>query len=221
MKNSFLQEHRFLFSPVTEILSAMPYNYVNQFPIENFSLNTLQLTFLVVGLVEFVLLNFLIDTKWVYSFFSGFRSSVKSPLISSNVSEDQAGEKDRDFNQEKRVDTSVSRGDIDIVLRSLGMLADSDETRPLPESLDAGDLLNMFEEENPSLDEVKEAFDVFDDNRDGFIDEKELQKVLCHLGLKEGLEMENCRRMIRMFDENGDGRIDFEEFVKFMEANFY
>ncbi|EYU34653.1 hypothetical protein MIMGU_mgv1a026006mg, partial [Erythranthe guttata] len=83
---------------------------------------------------------------------------------------------------------------------------------------------DLFEERSPCLDEVKEAFDVFDENRDGFIDAKELQKVLCALGLNEGLneglEMDKCRRMIGVFDENGDGRIDFDEFVKFMEINF-
>ncbi|KAI3462929.1 hypothetical protein Pfo_019592 [Paulownia fortunei] len=198
----------------------MSHNYENQFPIENFSLNSIQLTVLIVGLVEFLLLHILIDRKRIYNFFLGFQSSIQSQLISSN--EDQAGMKDRDFEpstkQEKRVDQSVSRGDVDIVLRSLGMFCNSDIAK-LPARLDANDLLNLFEEENPSLNEVKEAFDVFDYNRDGFIDAKELQKVLCALGLKEGSEMENCRRMIGLFDENGDGRIDFDEFVKFMEIS--
>lgn len=204
------------------VSSAMSYNYENQFPTENFSLNNIQLTLLIVGLVEFLLLHLLTDRKRIYNFFLGFQSSIQSQLISSNDYKDQAGTKDRDFElstkQEKRVDQSVSRGDVDIVLRSLGMFCNSDEAK-LPASLDANDLFNLFEEENPSLDEVKEAFDVFDNNRDGFIDAKELQKVLCTLGLKEGSQMENCTRMIRVFDQNGDGRMDFDEFVKFMETS--
>ncbi|KAK4409860.1 putative calcium-binding protein CML46 [Sesamum angolense] len=119
--------------------------------------------------------------------------------------------------QETRVNQSVSRGEVEIVLRSLGMCCNSYETK-VPATLDADDLFNLFEVENPNLEEVKETFDVFD-SRDGFIDAEELQKVLCALGLKEGSEMENCRRMIGMFDENGDGRIDFDEFVKFMESS--
>ncbi|XVE83761.1 hypothetical protein DITRI_Ditri16bG0112500 [Diplodiscus trichospermus] len=75
-------------------------------------------------------------------------------------------------------------------------------------------------EEEPSLEEVKQAFDVFDVNKDGFIDAEELQRVLCILGLKEGLKMENCIKMIKTFDKNGDDRIDFQEFVKFMENSF-
>ncbi|KAK6153003.1 hypothetical protein DH2020_012642 [Rehmannia glutinosa] len=189
----------------------MSHNYVNQFPIENFSLNSIQLTVLILGLVEFLLLNLLIDSKNIYNFFLGFQSQL------INYSNDKDCEPNT--KQEKRVDNISSRGEIDIVLRSFGMFCNSDEEK-VTASMDANDLFNLFEEENPSLDEVKEAFDVFDNNRDGFIDAMELQKVLCALGLNEGLEMENCQRMIGVFDENGDGRIDFDEFVKFMESSF-
>ncbi|KAK1383609.1 putative calcium-binding protein CML45 [Heracleum sosnowskyi] len=79
---------------------------------------------------------------------------------------------------------------------------------------------HMFEEKEASLDEVKDAFDVFDDNKDGFIDATELQRVARALRLNEFSEIENCKRMISVFDENGDGRIDFEEFVKLMDESF-
>ena len=82
-------------------------------------------------------------------------------------------------------------------------------------------LLASFEEEEPSLGEVRAAFDVFDVNGDGFIDAGELQRVLCSLGLvEEGPEVENCQRMTSAFDENQDGLIDFCEFVKLMEKCF-
>ncbi|CAI0438263.1 unnamed protein product [Linum tenue] len=84
----------------------------------------------------------------------------------------------------------------------------------------ADQLLELFDEKEPSLEEVKEAFEVFDVNRDGFIDETELQRVMCQLGLKEGVELESCKKMIGAFDVNGDGRIDFCEFVKFMDHSF-
>ena len=71
-----------------------------------------------------------------------------------------------------------------------------------------------------SLEEVKQDFDVFDENKDGFIDDEELQRVLCILGLKEAAKLENCHKMIRIFDTNQDGRIDFIEFVKIMENRF-
>lgn len=84
-------------------------------------------------------------------------------------------------------------------------------------SFGAQDLVSLFEEEEPILDEIKETFDVFDVNNDGFIDASELHRVVCNLGLKEMYELEECKRMIKAFDGNGDGLIDFQEFVKFME----
>ncbi|CAA2984005.1 probable calcium-binding CML45 [Olea europaea subsp. europaea] len=84
------------------------------------------------------------------------------------------------------------------------------------ESFSIDEFAALFNEE-PSLQEIKETFDVFNDKKDGFIDANELQRVQCSLGLKEGCDLEQCRRMIKAFDGNGDGVIDFYEFVKFME----
>lgn len=97
-------------------------------------------------------------------------------------------------------------------MKSLGIMGQG----KLPAKVE---ILEIFEEREASFDEVREAFDVFDENRDGFIDEEELHKVMTALGFKEGMELANCRRMIGAFDEDGDGRIDFHEFLKFMEIN--
>ncbi|KAM7506779.1 hypothetical protein LguiA_017232 [Lonicera macranthoides] len=106
-----------------------------------------------------------------------------------------------------------------MVMGKMGFFCDS-ESEKLQEKLSSEDVFKLFEEREPSLDEVKNAFDVFDENRDGFIDARELQRVLYALGLKNESEMENCKRMIRVFDENEDERIDFNEFVKLMESSF-
>lgn len=113
-------------------------------------------------------------------------------------------------------DDSVRRDEVELLMADLGVFCHSGGEK-LPELLNSTDLFNIFEEEQPRLDEVKQAFDVFDENRDGFIDARELHRVLSALGLKETVEMEDCRKMIGAFDENADGRIDFNEFVKFME----
>lgn len=89
----------------------------------------------------------------------------------------------------------------------------------LHEDTAADELPQLFEEE-PSLKEVKEAFDVFDENQDGFIDASELQRVLCKLGLEEGSQVKDCARMIKAFDEDDDGKIDFNEFVKLVDKSF-
>ncbi|KAK9205675.1 hypothetical protein WN943_015944 [Citrus x changshan-huyou] len=126
--------------------------------------------------------------------------------------------KQASFNKKEHHE-SLSRDEVEMVIRKLTLFCSSEDEEP-PQKLGSAELSWSFEEKEPSLEEVKEAFDVFDENKDGLIDAMELQRVLCILGLKEGFELENCKKMIKTFDKNGDGRIDFKEFVKFMEKSF-
>ncbi|KAG6765594.1 hypothetical protein POTOM_029643 [Populus tomentosa] len=83
------------------------------------------------------------------------------------------------------------------------------------EGFGADELLSLFEEEEPcSLEELKEVFDVFDENKDGFIDARELNRVMCRLGLKEGMEVEECSRMIQAVGEGRKQKIDFNDFFR-------
>jgi calcium-binding protein CML len=68
-------------------------------------------------------------------------------------------------------------------------------------------------------DELREAFDVFDKNKDGFISVKELHSVLRSLGISAGLTITNCEKMILAVDSNGDGQVDFLEFKDLMAAD--
>jgi calmodulin len=87
----------------------------------------------------------------------------------------------------------------------------------LEEFGDEQEITNMFEN-GVSLEEVKDAFNVFDENKDGFIEAAELKRVLCCLGLKR--EFVECQKMINAVDQNGDELIDHYEFVKLMEKSF-
>ncbi|XVF60561.1 hypothetical protein PTKIN_Ptkin08bG0057900 [Pterospermum kingtungense] len=113
----------------------------------------------------------------------------------------------------------LCRKDVEKVMGSLGLVC-SQESEELNESFGSDELSRLFDEEEPSLEEVKQAFDVFDVNKDAFIDAEELQRVLAVLGLKEASKLDNCKKMIKTFDQNGDSRIDFQEFVKIMENSF-
>ncbi|KAH0908464.1 hypothetical protein HID58_031785 [Brassica napus] len=120
---------------------------------------------------------------------------------------------------EEREEDELCKEDAEIVMRSLGLSPDS-ESDGLQERYSSKEISSLFEEKEASLEEVKQAFDVFDENRDGFIDTTELQRVLTTLGFKEGSCVENCMVMIRSLDGNKDGIIDFNEFLKFMENSF-
>ncbi|MED6208106.1 hypothetical protein PIB30_041896 [Stylosanthes scabra] len=74
------------------------------------------------------------------------------------------------------------------------------------------------EEEEEEVN-LKEAFDVFDKDKDGLISVEELALALTSLGLREGKKIQECREMIRKVDMDGDGMVNFHEFKKMMINN--
>ncbi|XP_027072378.1 calmodulin-like protein 3 [Coffea eugenioides] len=74
------------------------------------------------------------------------------------------------------------------------------------------------DEEVSREDDLKEAFAVFDGNKDGLITVEELGLVLSSLGFKEGKKLEDCIEMIRKVDVDGDGMVNFDEFKRMMKA---
>ncbi|XP_057436014.1 probable calcium-binding protein CML46 [Lotus japonicus] len=150
----------------------------------------------------------------ILKFFSNFWCSNSEVRGEEKVS-------DYEFNHQENESKSegIQRDEVKKVMAELGFFC-SKESEELEEKYGSKELSELFEDQEPSLEEVKQAFDVFDENRDGFIDARELHRVLCVLGLKEEAGIEKCKIMIRNFDKNQDGRIDFIEFVKIMENRF-
>ncbi|XP_028781378.1 calmodulin-like protein 7 [Neltuma alba] len=72
--------------------------------------------------------------------------------------------------------------------------------------------------EEQDEENLKEAFGVFDSNKDGLISVEELALVLTSLGLREGKKMEDCKEMIKKVDMDGDGMVDFQEFKTMMKS---
>lgn len=188
------------------------------------SVQNIQLGIVVVGLLKFIF--FQIDIQRVCKNFSRLFSSIQYQTVKlSDIFRERVGTVD-DFELTKRNpplsseqvdDGSLCIEDMEMVMAKLGFFC---LDKMLQHRLGIEYFSSMFQENEPSLDEVKEAFDVFDLNRDGFIDSMELQRVLCILGLSDRSQIENCKQMIREFDENRDGRIDLREFVKLMENSF-
>merc|ERR1719195_173126 len=63
--------------------------------------------------------------------------------------------------------------------------------------------------------ELKEAFDVFDADGSGAIDDKELKVLMRKQGLD--LNREELVAMILEVDEDGSGEMEFDEFAKMMK----
>ncbi|XP_010277607.1 PREDICTED: probable calcium-binding protein CML36 [Nelumbo nucifera] len=68
-----------------------------------------------------------------------------------------------------------------------------------------------------ALSDLREAFNVFDADRDGKISAEELLGVFSAIG-DDRCTLEDCRRMIRSVDTNGDGFVCFEDFSRMMEG---
>ncbi|MFS7956052.1 putative EF-hand domain pair protein CML [Helianthus anomalus] len=162
----------------------------------------------VTGLLKFISTF----NSWAHRFYlQHSKKQVEKPTHGSRLSSSHLS-----FTNKTTDDYSVRGDDLELLMTDLGVFSHPGGEK-LPEVLNSTYIFNIFEAEQSRLDEVKEAFDVFDENKDGFIDAGELQRVLCVLGLKGSADMGDCRKMIRAFDANADGRIDFGEFVKFME----
>ncbi|CAK9136329.1 unnamed protein product [Ilex paraguariensis] len=155
--------------------------------------------------VHFFLQNLLKIVLTKCNLWNSMKAPNHEPLSKQSLSDDE------EFSEEK-----LCREEVNMVMDRLGITCDFDG-----ESFGVNELSWLFDhDEELGLEELKEAFDVFDENKDGFIEATELQRVLCNLGFKEGSELEECTRMIKAFDGSGDGLIDVSEFVKFMEKGF-
>ncbi|GMN41873.1 hypothetical protein TIFTF001_011096, partial [Ficus carica] len=84
----------------------------------------------------------------------------------------------------------LGQDEVKMVMKRLGIGSSRQEDNDSYQQIGEEEILQVFEEEEPSMEELKEAFGVFDENKDGFIDASELGKVLCSLGLVKEEEEE-------------------------------
>ena len=76
----------------------------------------------------------------------------------------------------------------------------------------------MTEEINDAkISELKEAFDMFDRDKDGLINYLELGNILRSQGYYPNNEQE-LKEMIKLVDEDDDDLIKFEDFVQLMQS---
>uniref|UniRef100_A0A0D9XTV4 EF-hand domain-containing protein n=1 Tax=Leersia perrieri TaxID=77586 RepID=A0A0D9XTV4_9ORYZ len=113
----------------------------------------------------------------------------------------------------------MTHEDVDSVMRKMGLDFDQQITMDY-KSIGLNCMSELFGDDEPSLHEVKQAFLVFDEDNDGYIDAFDLYRVLKNLGLREGVEVDECDQMIARYDRNEDRRIDMVEFIRVLEASF-
>ena len=65
-----------------------------------------------------------------------------------------------------------------------------------------------------SKKEVAEAFQDFDQNKDGFVDYEEA----CRIMEPKGFSKEKIKSLIEKADEDQDGKLNYQEFLKFWDV---
>lgn len=124
-------------------------------------------------------------------------------------------------------DGKISASELGSILTSLGHAATEEELQKMVKEIDAdGDGFVDFDEfvelntkgvdSAEVMENLKDAFSVYDIDGNGSITAEELHQVLRSLG--DDCTLAECRRMIRGVDCDGDGTIDFEEFKVMMTA---
>ncbi|XP_010250152.1 PREDICTED: probable calcium-binding protein CML25 [Nelumbo nucifera] len=119
-------------------------------------------------------------------------------------------------------DGKISWSELGSIMGSLGHLATEEELQKMINEVDLDDDgfidFNEFIELNTKgvdsvkvMEDLRNAFLVFDKDRNGSISPEELQTVLKSLG-DDKLSIVECKEMIRGVDCDDDGLINFEEF---------
>ncbi|CAK8579631.1 unnamed protein product [Lathyrus sativus] len=164
------------------------------------------------------------------SLFNRNPSSSSTPSRSTSLSVHSrarlAGELEDVFKKfDVNGDGKISASELGSIMGSLGQPSTDEELNNMIREVDGdGDgciSLQEFIELNTKgvdsdeiLENLKDAFAVFDMDGNGSITAEELNTVMRSLG--EECSLAECRRMIGGVDSDGNGTIDFEEFRMMM-----
>ncbi|CAI9107280.1 OLC1v1006599C1 [Oldenlandia corymbosa var. corymbosa] len=126
-------------------------------------------------------------------------------------------------------DGKITKKELHDSLQNLGIYIPEKELVQMIDKIDAnrdgyvdidefGTLYQTIMDERDEEEDMREAFNVFDQNGDGFITVEELRSVLSSLGLKQGRTIEDCQLMIKKVDKDGDGMVNYKEFRQMMKG---
>ncbi|XP_022725733.1 probable calcium-binding protein CML25 [Durio zibethinus] len=157
---------------------------------------------------------------------SFLQSPMRTP--SRNISQTQLKELEEVFKKfDVNGDGKISSSELGSIMGSVGRRPSEEELQKMIKEFDAdGDgflNFNEFVELNTKgvdsdevLENLKDAFSVYDIDGNGSISAEELHEVLKSLG--DECSIAECRKMISGIDKDGNGMIDFEEFKVMMMA---
>jgi len=124
---------------------------------------------------------------------------------------------------------SITTKELLYVMRSIGQNPTEDEVLELimesdlngDGTIDFKEFINMMRRKSSEQDQtedLREAFRIFDKNRSGYIEAKEIIAVTTTLG--EGLTKEELEQFMAEADIDGDGKLNYDEFVKVMTKDW-
>ncbi|XP_043693982.1 probable calcium-binding protein CML18 [Telopea speciosissima] len=156
--------------------------------------------------------------------------SSGNPSLKSSVYLDNMEELEKVFKRfDANGDGKISSTELGNVLNALGSETSPDEIKRMMAEIDTdGDgFIDLKEfadfhrggkngDSNTAggMKELKDAFNMYDRDKNGLISVTELHMVLKNLG--EKCSIHDCSKMIRSVDADGDGNVNFEEFKKMM-----
>ncbi|KAJ0030124.1 hypothetical protein Pint_12649 [Pistacia integerrima] len=106
------------------------------------------------------------------------------------------------------------------VVEKLGLIYGEEEKScfdlPGEEEVPVEEALGEMEDEKKRNELLREAFKIFDEDGNGYIEATELKRVLECLGLDKGWNISEIEKMLKVVDLNLDGKVDFGEFELMM-----
>ncbi|XP_043725588.1 probable calcium-binding protein CML23 [Telopea speciosissima] len=160
--------------------------------------------------------------------------SFENPSLKSSVYLDNMEEIRKVFKRfDANGDDKLSSTELGNVLNALGSETSPDEIKRMMVEIDTdGDGFIDLQEfadfhrgvnngdarsTADGIRELKDAFNLFDRDKNGLISVTELHMILKNLG--ENCSLHDCSKMISSVDADGDSNVNFEEFKKMMMTN--
>mmetsp|Transcript_118450 Transcript_118450/g.205743 ORF Transcript_118450/g.205743 Transcript_118450/m.205743 type:complete len:172 (-) Transcript_118450:140-655(-) len=155
------------------------------------------------------------------------RDNTDSNPLGVNLTEDQIEEFKEAFALfDKDGDGTITADELGVVMRSLGRKPTMEELKAMIAEVDDDgsgqiefpEFLSLMAsklQDTDSIEEMREAFMVFDRDKSGSVSASELKHVMNNLG--EQVTNEEVEEMIREADADGDGELSFDDFLQFIQ----